>query len=226
MRQGLRSRFNRIAFAASGAMLLAASPSFAQSVQIFDEAPSIEQLRSIMIPESHPGTSRSIVIQRPDGGAPMAAVQRASTKVSPAPRAPVAAADLQEPPAEQATASIAAPHPPKPAPATAAVGFRINFAFNSAVLPGSAHVMMDRVAEVMKEVPDIKVRVEGHTDAVGSADYNVALSERRALSVAEYLVKLGVEPSRLMLIGKGMAEPVTQNPYDSANRRVQFVRVG
>jgi outer membrane protein OmpA-like peptidoglycan-associated protein len=78
----------------------------------------------------------------------------------------------------------------------------------------------------MKEAPDIKVRVEGHTDATGAADYNVALSERRALSVAEYLVKLGVEPSRLMLIGKGMAEPLTQNRYDPANRRVQFVRVG
>ncbi len=70
------------------------------------------------------------------------------------------------------------------------------------------------------------MRVEGHTDAVGSADYNVSLSERRALSVGEYLVKMGVEPSRLMLIGKGMAEPLTQDPYDPANRRVQFVRVG
>jgi OmpA-OmpF porin, OOP family len=77
----------------------------------------------------------------------------------------------------------------------------------------------------MKEAPDIKVRVEGHTDAAGSSAYNVALSERRALSVAEYMVKLGIEPSRLVLVGKGMAEPLTHNPYDPTNRRVQFVRV-
>ena len=54
----------------------------------------------------------------------------------------------------------------------------------------------------------------------------MSLSERRALSVGEYLVKVGVDPSRLMLIGKGMAEPLTSNQYDPANRRVQFVRVG
>ncbi len=86
--------------------------------------------------------------------------------------------------------------------------------------------MIDVVAQVMKETPEIKVRVEGHTDAAGGADYNRTLSERRALSVGEYLVKVGIEPSRLILIGKGMAEPLTSNRYDPANRRVQFVRVG
>ena len=64
-----------------------------------------------------------------------------------------------------------------------AAGFRINFPFNSAVLPDSAHEMIDVVAQVMKESPEIKVRVEGHTDAVGSADYNVSLSARRAVSM-------------------------------------------
>jgi OOP family OmpA-OmpF porin len=78
---------------------------------------------------------------------------------------------------------------------------------------------------LLKEAPDLKVRVEGHTDAVGSVNYNVSLSERRALSVGEYLAKQGVEPSRLILVGKGMAEPLTHNPYDPTNRRVQFVRV-
>jgi outer membrane protein OmpA-like peptidoglycan-associated protein len=226
------SRLNRIAFFASGAMLLAGAPAFAQTVQVFDEAPSIEQLRSIMIPESKPGAGRTIVIQRPDTGAtPEASVQRASTQVLPAPRTPVSSADLPVSPVVHAAASASAQTVPAAAKPNAAatpgtVGFRINFTFDSATLPGSANTMMERVAQVMKEAPDIKVRVEGHTDATGAADYNVALSERRALSVAEYLVKLGVEPSRLMLIGKGMAEPLTQNRYDPANRRVQFVRVG
>jgi outer membrane protein OmpA-like peptidoglycan-associated protein len=185
-----------------------------------------------MIPESKPGAGRTIVIQRPDTGAtPEASVQRASTQVLPAPRTPVSSADLPVSPVVHAAASASAQTVPAAAKPNAAatpgtVGFRINFTFDSATLPGSANTMMERVAQVMKEAPDIKVRVEGHTDATGAADYNVALSERRALSVAEYLVKLGVEPSRLMLIGKGMAEPLTQNRYDPANRRVQFVRVG
>jgi len=145
----------------------------------------------------------------------------------PAPRTPVASANLPASPVVEVAASASARAvPPRPKTAPGTVGFRINFAFNSATLPGSAHTMIDRVAQVMKEAPQIKVRVEGHTDAAGSAGYNVSLSERRALSVAEYLVKQGVEPSRLMLIGKGMAEPLTDNRYDPANRRVQFVRVG
>jgi outer membrane protein OmpA-like peptidoglycan-associated protein len=213
---------SRIAFA--GAIWLAGAPAFAQTVQVFDDAPSIEQLRSIMIPESQPGTGRTIVIQRPDGEAPAPAVQQASTAVRPAPRTPVTSAELPEAGVVKAAVSTAAP--PEARPAAGTVGFRISFGFDSAVLPNSAHTMIERVAQVLKEAPDIRVRVEGHTDASGSADYNMALSERRALSVGEYLVKLGVEPSRLMLIGKGPAEPLTQNKYDPANRRVQFVREG
>jgi outer membrane protein OmpA-like peptidoglycan-associated protein len=187
---------SRIACVAAGVMFSATAPVLAQTVQMFDDAPSIEQLRSIMIPESQPGTTRSIVIPTP-------AAQSRGFAASPVVLAP-----------------------PNQTPAPAAVGFRINFAFNSANLPNSAHTMIDRVAQVMQEAPDIRVKVEGHTDAVGSSDYNVSLSQRRALSVAEYMIKRGVEPSRLMLIGKGMAEPLTQNRFDPANRRVQFVRVG
>jgi outer membrane protein OmpA-like peptidoglycan-associated protein len=250
-----------------------AQPAPAQTVRVFDDAPSIEQLRSIMIPESRSGTGRTIVMQRPDTGAPSTTAQRVATQVLPAPRTPVAAAGVSSAPAEMVATSVATSvagpsMPAKPAPAPAAeamagaearpgaearsggkakpsvdartssdaqaateakpgtVGLRINFGFDSAVLPEQAHVMIDRVAEVMKEAPGIKVRVEGHTDAIGSADYNVSLSERRAVSVAEYLVKCGIDPSRLVLVGKGMAEPLTRNPYDPNNRRVQFVRIG
>jgi outer membrane protein OmpA-like peptidoglycan-associated protein len=208
-------------------MLLLGGTAMAQTVQMFDEAPSIEQLRSIMVPESPPSMGRTIVIQRPDTGASSTAVQHVSTATAQPQRKPAPADETVAAPRETVAADTAAAAPkPNTEAKPGTVGFRINFAFNSAVLPDSAHEMMDVVAQVMKESPQIKVRVEGHTDAVGSVSYNVSLSERRALSVGEYLVKMGVDPSRLILVGKGMAEPLTPDPYDAANRRVQFVRVG
>jgi outer membrane protein OmpA-like peptidoglycan-associated protein len=226
------TRIRRMTLAASGIMLLLAGSAMAQTVPVFDDAPSMEQLRSIMIPESKPGLGRTIVIQRPDSFA--SPVQRAATQVLPAPKMPVSETPVSEAPTVRAAATMPAQAvqpaaKPRPsnndADAGEAVAFHINFAFNSAVLPAEAHAMIDMMAQLMKESPAIKVRVEGHTDATGAVDYNVALSERRALSVAEYLVKQGIEPARLILIGKGMAEPLTQNRYDPANRRVQFVRV-
>lgn len=235
-----RSRASRIAILASGALLLG-STAFAQTVRVFDDAPSIEQLRSIMVPESQPGFGRTIVIQRPDSGVPPSGVQRASTQILPAPRTPVTATPVSAAPVSESPVSAspivhaaanvsvpaAAPAPkPNPAAEAGAVAFRINFGFDSAGFPDSARNMVNMIAKLMTESPQVKLRVEGHTDAIGSPDYNVSLSERRALSVGEYLVKQGVEPSRLILIGKGMTDPLTHNRFDPANRRVQFVRVG
>ncbi len=223
-----RSPF-RIALAVSSAVLLFGGPVMAQSVPTFDDAPSIEQLRSIMIPQSAPGAGRTIVMQHPEIGP--SPVQRASAQVASEPRpapAPATPADASVAPiAETEPVQVAQPVA-KPAPSAEAgvVAFHINFAFNSAELPASADPMVDKIVMLMKELPEMKIRVEGHTDAVGSAGYNMSLSQRRALSVTEYLVEKGVEPSRLIPVGKGMSEPMMQNRFDPANRRVQFVRVG
>jgi len=224
-----RSRFHRIAVVASGAMLLFGGAACAQTVRVFDDAPSVEQLRSILAPDSSPMHSRSIVIMRPDANASPSGVQRASVQVQPAPRMDVASQDISSQPEARATAvePIRATPPTRKHDATTdAVAFHINFAFNSAALPDSAQQMVGRIAEFMRETPDVKIRVEGHTDAAGAAGYNMALSKRRALSVAEYLVSQGVDPSRLLPVGKGMTEPLTADPFDGANRRVQFVRAG
>jgi outer membrane protein OmpA-like peptidoglycan-associated protein len=225
-----RSPF-RIALTASSVVLLLGGAAMAQSVPTFDDAPSIEQLRSIMIPQSAPGAGRTIVMQRPETGP--SPVQRASAQVvsEPSPTS----APFPVTPADASAARIAATEQiqtaqpaPKPAPSAEAgvVAFHINFAFDSAEMPTSADAMVDKIVMLMKESPEMKIRVEGHTDAVGSAGYNMSLSQRRALSVAEYLAEKGVEPSRLIPVGKGMAEPMMQNRFDPANRRVQFVRVG
>lgn len=210
-----RPRFSRIAVLASAAMLVLAGAAPAQPIAVFDDAPTLEQLRSIMIPESRPGANRSIVLQMPDAVSAPSAVQQASTQAVPTPRARARAR-----PAQVVKAAAA-----MPAPAPQPIAFHVNFAFDSAVLPDQAHEMIDMIAQLMKETTTIKVRVEGHTDAKGAAAYNMSLSEKRALSVGEYLVQQGIDPSRLEVVGKGMTEPMTANRYDPANRRVQFARI-
>jgi outer membrane protein OmpA-like peptidoglycan-associated protein len=221
------SRISLIAAAACGAMLFLGCTAFAQSVQMFDDAPSIEQLRSIMIPEARSGASRTIVIQHPNSNATQGQMQPVAVTTVAPPQPPVVTTNRPSPEIAQpvTTPSAAAP-PSAPATEAGAVAFHINFAFNSAVLPDSAHLMIERIAQLMKEAPDLKLRVEGHTDATGSDAYNRSLSEERALSVAQYLAAQGIAPERLILVGKGKTEPLTRDPYEPANRRVQFVRIG
>jgi outer membrane protein OmpA-like peptidoglycan-associated protein len=207
---------------ATTALLLAASVASAQPVRIFEEPPPIELLRSIMIPESH-GPSRSIVFQKADTG-PSPVQRAASTVVAPETRiaAPGAVAAAPVPAAPRTLAASV----PEQAPEAAIVGFRINFAFDSAALPQSGLGFVDRIAELMKDAPQLRLCVEGHTDAQGTPEYNLGLSKRRALAVAEYLVShYGIAPERLVLVGKGMSEPMVEDGIDPRNRRVQFVRV-
>jgi len=71
----------------------------------------------------------------------------------------------------------------------------------------------------------VSIKVIGHTDSVGSDSYNQSLSERRASSVAEYLLAQGVAPNKLTSEGKGESEPVADNETDAGrakNRRVEL----
>jgi outer membrane protein OmpA-like peptidoglycan-associated protein len=239
MHQFYRSRTSLLAVAALGCMLVTGGAAQAQTLQIFDEAPSIEQLRTIMIPESRGGLTRSIVLLHPGATAGTGATQVAAVQ----PVDPPAAPPMKAEPAEAAAAVSGPAHaPPTPAKVMAVavkvgsedaahqagiVGFHINFALDSATLPATATVFVDRMAELMKQEPQVKLRVEGHTDALGTAGYNQQLSERRAAAVADYLVRhCGIAAERLVIKGMGMTEPMTQDPYDGQNRRVQFVRIG
>jgi OOP family OmpA-OmpF porin len=90
--------------------------------------------------------------------------------------------------------------------------------------------VLDQVARLINEHGELKkIRVEGHTDNVGGADYNKGLSGRRAGSVMRYLLARGVAPSRLEAAGYGFDRPVASNdtPVGRAkNRRVEFTIVG
>jgi OOP family OmpA-OmpF porin len=88
--------------------------------------------------------------------------------------------------------------------------------------------VLDAVAKVLKMNPSVNIRIEGHTDNVGSAKYNMGLSERRANSVKVYLEKLGIDAGRLSTIGYGLSRPITTNSTPEGrdlNRRVQLTPV-
>ncbi len=76
-----------------------------------------------------------------------------------------------------------------------------------------------------KHVEIKKIRVEGHTDNVGTADFNQKLSRARAAAVADWLVKHGVDKQRVVAEGVGLTRPLEPNDTDpgrAANRRVEF----
>lgn len=101
----------------------------------------------------------------------------------------------------------------------------INFEFDSAKLKGESKSILDNLAQAMNNprLRDTLFRVEGHTDAKGTASYNQQLSERRAIAVAEYLLTAGVDRPRLSAIGKGHTELLLpEKPLGMENRRVRI----
>ncbi len=97
------------------------------------------------------------------------------------------------------------------------------FESGSAELQSGANRNLDKLVNFLNEYPDRQVQVEGHTDSVGSAEFNQALSQRRAESVRSYLVQQGVASRRISATGIGMGQPVASN--DSATGRQQNRRV-
>jgi len=101
------------------------------------------------------------------------------------------------------------------------------FETNKATLKPESHVTLDDAAKILKDNPKITVEIQGHTDNVGSDEYNQTLSQRRAQSVVDYLVKIhGIEVNRLTAMGYGESKPIASNDTPegrSLNRRVEFV---
>ncbi len=107
---------------------------------------------------------------------------------------------------------------------------QVKFATGSAtILPGS-FAMLQEVVDLLKVTPSIKtIAVEGHTDNVAGAAFNLDLSRKRAASVRKWLTDHGVESSRLTSEGFGLTKPIGDNKTDvgrAANRRVEFKIVG
>ena len=105
---------------------------------------------------------------------------------------------------------------------------RVYFETDSATLKPESAVTLDKVAASLKEFPDVKIQVAGHTDSSGSNAHNLKLSEARATSVMNYLISHGVPPSMLSAKGYGESEPVADNKTKEGkaqNRRVGLRRL-
>ena len=110
------------------------------------------------------------------------------------------------------------------------VGDRVFFALDSYQLSPEAQDTLQRQAAWLQQFPNLTVTVEGHADERGTREYNLALGERRAQAVKNYLGALGVAPSRVLTISYGKERPVDAGSNEEAwarNRRgVTVVNVG
>ncbi len=101
----------------------------------------------------------------------------------------------------------------------------VSFDFNSDQIKSTFYSPLNKMADIMNRYPRTQITIVGHTDSVGSEQYNLDLSNRRAISVADYLVTRGVAASRLGTEGRGELEPIAVNDSDAGraqNRRVEL----
>ncbi|MCR9071749.1 MAG: peptidoglycan-associated lipoprotein Pal [Alphaproteobacteria bacterium] len=127
----------------------------------------------------------------------------------------------------QTTSSTTAAAPAGPTPGSAEdfvvnVGDRVFFDFDSSALDADARTTLERQAFFLRKYPSISITIEGHCDERGTREYNLALGERRAAATRDYLVSLGIDPSRVTTISYGKERPVNPASNEQAwaeNRR-------
>ncbi len=233
-----------LALAAGGAPLPAAAQSDPAARALIDRLrPSVTPgaTRGIRVPGETPAAAP------PTAPAPVWAPPPAGTVSLPiTPASPVAstvatpAAPPRPAPAPAATPRATAVVTPRPAPAPArdttadepSVSITVNFASGSATLTPDAERALAPLGRALSstDLAPYRFRIEGHTDTVGDAALNQALSERRAEAVREYLLRnFGVDPSRLVSVGFGASQLLVTTPPQTAerrNRRVQVVNIG
>ncbi len=174
------------------------------------------------------GCSKRYVVKEEVAGR-QAPVLEAKKEAPPAPVVP------QIPPKiEEAKPPIQAPAParkpeaaPPAAPETIDLSvLRVQFAFDDFSLSTKSKENLKALANWMKKAQKAKIQVEGHTCDIGTNEYNLALSERRAIVAKKYLENLGISSTRISTIGYGEERPLVPNSdesHRSKNRRDEFV---
>ena len=88
-----------------------------------------------------------------------------------------------------------------------------------------SYAELDRLVDLLAEIPSLKIEISGHTDNIGTESFNELLSQRRADAVVNYLVDKGVDKNRLVAKGYGQSNPVESNDTEegrASNRRTEF----
>jgi outer membrane protein OmpA-like peptidoglycan-associated protein len=205
-------------------LVLAAVPAFAQS------NPSSDQIIKSLMPSGNlvSGGTRGIRLAAPTGDASPSQVVPASAGQPPAPHVSATHVASSRP----APAPAPAPAEASAAPAGPSVNLTVNFANGSAELTPEAMATLDELGRALSssDLANFRFRIEGHTDTVGSPEYNRALSERRAEAVVSYIEsKYSVKPGRLQAVGMGEQGLLVSTPPQTAeprNRRVQVINLG
>src|SRR5690606_6296425 len=102
----------------------------------------------------------------------------------------------------------------------------ILFDVDQATLKPEARVVLAKLTGILLILPDLNVRIEGHTDSTGSASYNMRLSQQRADSVFNFLAEQGLSSQRMKAVGYGMERPIADNSTREGrqrNRRVEII---
>jgi len=105
----------------------------------------------------------------------------------------------------------------------------VYFAYDLSELSEPTRAALQKAADWLRRFTSTRVMVEGHADSRGTNEYNLALGERRANSVRDYLVSLGIPAARLTIVSKGEEDPVCREEADACyekNRRAHFVFTG
>ncbi len=160
----------------------------------------------------------------------------------PPPAPPVVAAAPPAPPPPPPAAPAPAPAPPRPLTEDEIFARKtveqlnaempladVMFNYDQSGIRDDQRVTLQRNAEYLRRWPSVRVSVEGHADARGTNEYNLALGERRANTVKEYLVGLGIATDRLVVVSKGEEAPLCTELAEACyerNRRGHFLITG
>lgn len=128
-------------------------------------------------------------------------------------RAPIAGLDQ---------ADMAGPMPGSQQDLVVNVGDRVFFGYNQYDLTTEGRTMVEHQAQWLKNYPNVNIMIEGHADERGTREYNLALGEKRAMTVRNYLIANGVEPARIQTISYGKERPAVLGSDESSwaqNRR-------
>lgn len=130
------------------------------------------------------------------------------------------------PPPQEVPVEVPVPVEPDPCPTDRITQLRgVTFEFNSSRLQPNAINVLEGVYEMLNDCDKVDVEIAGHTDSIGSVQYNMKLSEERARAVVDWLVRRGLDRNRVTARGYGPHEPVANNDTDEGrelNRRVEL----